>query len=181
MSINNKGGNLMALAVLNTNYTLPTLTANTNCFKFGNIASSSITTDINTEQFKSEDGIVRGESNDRSVKGEAILMERDRQTLINFYYNIDEQRMLEYKYAGVVGGKHQEFFRIVKGKGQINLNFPGAANSNKYEAVSLAPETSVTFTAGDLSAIETALSISIQATAVTISANTEFAIVETNV
>jgi len=182
-NIKDKGGNKITLIELDSAFALPgTITPGTNAIDLGHLAESKMPTNPKEQEFESEDGIVRAREQSRVIKTEATMMERHKQLVDFIAYSVAGKTYLQYRYAGIVNGKYQEYFAIVQPKDQVNIQTPGAAKSNKYEATHIAPDSAVVFSSQDLTAIENALGITIRAAGpFTISANREFVLIETNV
>ena len=182
-NIKDKGGNKIVIVELDSAFALPpTITPGINAIDLGHLAESGMPTNPKEKEFESEDGVVRAREQSRVIKTEAVMMERHK-TLVDFIaYTVSGKTYLQYRYAGIVNGKYQEYFAIVQPKDQINIQTPGAAKSNKYEAVHIAPDSAVTFSSENLNAIENALGITIRASGpFTIPANCEFILLETQV
>ncbi len=182
-NIKDKGGNKIALIELDSAFALPgTITPGTNAIDLGHLAESKMPTNPKEQEFESEDGVVRAREQSRVIKTEATMMERHKQLVDFIAYTVSGKTYLQYRYAGIVNGKYQEYFAIVQPKDQVNIQTPGAAKSNKYEATHIAPDSAVVFSSEDITAIENALGITIRAAGpFTISANREFILIETNV
>lgn len=182
-NIKDKGGNKIVIVELDSAFTLPgSITPGVNAIDLGHLAETKMPTNPKEQEFESEDGVVRAREQSRVIKTEATMMERHKQLVDFIAYTVSGKTYLQFRYAGIVNGKYQEYFSIVQPKDQINIQTPGAAKSNKYEATHIAPDSAVTFTAENLSSIESALGITIRAAGpFTIPANREFILIETDV
>jgi len=182
-NIKDKGGNKIVIVELDSAFALPgTITPGTNSIDLGHLAESNMPTNPKEKEFESEDGVVRAREQSRVIKTEATMMERHKQLVDFIAYTVSGKTYLQYRYAGIVNGKYQEYFAIVQPKDQINIQTPGAAKSNKYEAVHIAPDSAVTFSSENLTAIESALGITIRASGpFTIPEDREFILLETPV
>ncbi len=182
-NIKDKGGNKIVIVELDSAFALPgTITPGINAIDLGHVSESKMPTNPKEQEFESEDGVVRAREQSRVIKTEATLMERHKQLVDFIAYTVSGKTYLQYRCAGIVNGKYQEYFSIVQPKDQVNIQTPGAAKSNKYEAVHIAPDSAVTFTSENLTAIENALGITIKAAGpFTIGANSEFVLIQTNV
>lgn len=177
-----EGGNMIALVELDgTTYQPVTpLTKGTNCQDLGHIAESETGSEVKIDDIKNEAKVTVKTSYEYSGKTVGTLMQRGKAILDWMEQTVKGNIYLEIKYNGLVGGKHQEQFAIVEVPPQAMIKTPGGYNSLKYESRHLAPATAVAYDTSDMSAVETALGITIYCTAATIAANTYRAIVETS-
>lgn len=147
----------------------------------GQIADSSVLQSTNKTEIKNEAGYVVNTDYDYSLMTNATIMERDK-TKIDFLADwVKGKYYLEYKYLGIVDGKHSEIFKFVQVTPQFNVTLPGGATSIKYESTAVFPDSTITITGTSLAAIETALSITIYCTKVTVSPSKGYCLIETAV
>jgi hypothetical protein len=181
-NINDAGGNLHIIVFLDSSLAIPAvLTEWTNCAKFIHMSESDLAPAVKTTDFEDEDGVISGSSTTRSFKAAATLRESHK-ALVDFLHLMKQTTVLHIRYNGVIGGKYSEYFTIESATGEPGRKTPGGASSNKYGGTLVAPDAAVTFSAINLTAIETALSVTIKAAGpTTISAGKEFEIVETTI
>lgn len=147
----------------------------------GQIADSSVSQSTNKTEIKNEAGYVVNTDYDYSLMTNATIMERDK-TKIDFLADwVKGKYYLEYKYLGIVDGKHSEIFKFVQVTPQFNVTLPGGATSIKYESTAVFPDSTITITSTSLAAIETALSVTIYCTKVTVSPSKGYCLIETAV
>lgn len=176
-----EGGNMIALVELDGTTYQPagTLTKGTNCINLGHIAESETGSEVKIEEVKNEAKVTVKTTYEYAGKTTGTLMQRGKAIIDWMEQTVKGHIYLEIKYNGLVGGKHQEQFAIVEVPPQAMIKTPGGYNSMKYESRHLAPATAIAYDTSDMSAIETALGITIHATAATIPANAYRVIVET--
>ncbi len=155
-----------------------TITFNAN---LGQIADSSVDQTTSKTEIKNEAGVGVYTDFDYSLTTTATLMERDKIKIDFLSHGCKGKYYLEYKYLGQVDGKNQEMFKIVQITPQHSIKLPGGATSMKYESTGIYPDTTVTITGTNLTAIETALGITIYCTGVAITPTQGFVIKETAV
>lgn len=148
----------------------------------GTLKESDPNQTVSTTEVENECGVTV--KSDDTYKGgtTANLMERDK-SKVDFLANYVKGRYyLEYKYTGIVDGKHQEHFQIVQVPAQYSLKLPDSGGAPiKYESKRLWPNSTIAFTGTNLAAIETALTITIYCTGVSITAAKGFDLKETAV
>lgn len=170
--IQSKGGNLIALVELDTDFAIPTvLTAGTNCINLGHIQESTDgVTSKKTDKMNERGQIVSTEF-DYTGSTTGTLMQRSA-TIRNFLANkVRDKIYLEIKNLGIVGKNTHERFSIVKVSANDSVKTPDG--TIKYESSYIVPQSDTTFDTEDFTAIETALGITIAATSATIKANEE--------
>lgn len=148
----------------------------------GTIKESDPNQSVSTTEVENECGVTV--KADDTYKGgtTASLMERDK-SKIDFLANFVKGKFyLEYKYCGIVDGKHQEHFQIVQVPAQYSLKLPDSGGAPiKYDSKRLWPNTTIAFTGTSLALIETALTVTIYCTGVSITAAKGFDLKETAV
>jgi hypothetical protein len=179
--ININGANLLWIVELDSSLAVVTgLVEATNCLNLGHIKETEQGQSADKTESKSEDGLVRKTEFTYSGMTKATIMQA---SLINTDYlsnGVKTKTYLEGKKIFVTGaGKAIEMFKIVQVTPQHNIKTPGADASFIYESATIFPSAAISFTAAVLLSIETALSISISATAVTIPATVGFDITNT--
>lgn len=181
MAIHDKGGNTLALAELTSAYALLTsYTSGTNGYKFPNVVEVTKTTNVSETKFRSEDGIVRYSESTQEPAVEWTVMDSDKATRDYLAFSMNSPSLL-YHYEGIAGGKHKEYFAIGNPVRMQEMKTPGAANAVKGKFNNIAPNATVTFTSGALAVLASLWGITIRATSVTITNNTEYCLVETSV
>lgn len=179
-----KGGNSLQIALLTSaNAVLTSYTLGTNCLALDPIKNSTAKIDPSIEKFKAEDGKTYGSDETYEGNTEGIIMKTPKLIVDYLAFTVrDAANHLEIKYQGIKYGKHQEIFKLADVIPQMNLTSPGQSSSMKYESTSVVPATATTFTAGDLTLIETATGKAIYAPGpVVIPAGQEYVMVETAV
>jgi hypothetical protein len=147
----------------------------------GEVSESDPNQSVSETDVQNESGVTV--FSDETYQGGTVatLMERDK-VKIDFLADwVKGKFYLEYKYCGIVDGKHQEHFQIVKVPAQYSLKLPGGAAVIKYGSKRMWPNTTITITSTSLAAIETALSITIYCTGVSITNTKGYCIKETAV
>lgn len=182
-SLRDKGGNLLVIVELDSNNAIPgTITNGTNALNCGLISESKLDIEANVEKFKAEDGKTYGQDEEYEGKTSGVLMETSKLIADYLAFGVRNKTHLEIKYEGIKDGRHQEVFKIVDVTPQMHFKTPGGTKSMKYESLAIPQPAAVTFSANNLSAIETAFGISIRASGpITLPADQEHVIVETNV
>lgn len=167
-----EGGNLIALAEVDpTTFELESLTKGTNALDLGHIVESEGGTTGKKDVLKNEAKVITKTTYEQEGGTTGTLQQRGK-TLIDFLENkVKGKVFLELKNYGNVEGADQEVFALVQVTPQALVKTPGGASSLKYESTYIAPAVAVTFDAADMTAIETALGITITSTTVTINAN----------
>ncbi len=182
-ALRDKGGNLLVIVELDDNLAIPgTITNGANALNCGLIFESQVDIEAKTEKFKAEDGKTYGQDEEYEGKTTGVLMETSKLITDYLAFSTRGKLHLEIKYEGIKGGKHQEVFKIADVTPQMHFKTPGGTKAMKYESVSIVQQQPVTFSAGNISAIESALGINIKTTGpVTIPVEQEHVIVETNI
>lgn len=151
------------------------------CIDLGEVAESDPNQKVSKTMIENEAGVNVYKEQKFEGGTTAVLMERDK-TKIDFLADyVKGKYYLEYKYCGIVDGKHQEHFQIVQVDAQYSLKLPGGAKSMNYASDRLWPNTAIAITGTSLAAIETALSITIYCTGVSITASKGYCLKETAV
>ncbi len=182
-ALRDKGGNQLLIIELDGNLAIPGSIANgVNALNCGLIFESQVDIDANTEKFKAEDGRTYGQDEEYEGKTSGVLMETSKLITDYLAFGTRGKLHLEIKYEGIKGGKHQEVFKITDVTPQMHFKTPGGTKAMKYESVSIVQSQPVTFSAANITAIESALGINIRTSGpVTIPAEQEHLIVETDV
>lgn len=164
-----EGGNMIALAEVDpTTFALKSLTKGVNALDLGHIAESEGGTEGKKEVIKNEAKVIVKTTFEQEGRTTGTLMQRG-VALIDFLENkVKGKVFLEIKNYGNVEGSDQEAFAIVMVTPGAMTKTPGGASSLKYESTYIAPPTDVTYDSAAISAIETALGITISTTSVTI-------------
>ena len=147
----------------------------------GEISESSVDQVASKAEYKNEAGVVKHTEFEYSLNTTGTLMERDKIKVDFLAHGCKNKLYLEYKYTGIVDGKHQEHFKFVQVTPQYSIKLPGGASSMKYESTGVFPDAAVTISSTNLAAIETALSITIHCTGVAITAAQGYVLKETAV
>jgi hypothetical protein len=181
--IKDKGGNKIAIIEVDDNYAVKTpVTEGVTAIDLGHISGSDFEQSAGKEEYRSEDGIVRASDYEYTIKTTGILMQRSKKIIDFLTLTVKDKFYLQYKYMGIVGGRHQEVFAVVRVTPQTKIATPGASKSFPYEATHIAPGGTITISAQDIADIKTELGINVHtAGPVTIPANQEFVIVETDI
>lgn len=179
-AIRDKGANLLAVAEVTDAWALKTLTAGTNALHYGHLTSSSLGQTTSKETFNSEDGKPRLSEFTYSLDTTGVLMQADK-VIIDFNSeSVKDKYFLQYKLMSLNrDGKKQEHFSLGQVTPQFKVDAPGGTASMPYEFSGIYPDATVTFNSTMLVAIETALSITIYCTGVSITASQGFCIKET--
>ena len=180
-SLRDKGGNLLIIVELDSSNAIPpTITNGVNSLNCGLLAESQLDIDANLEKFKAEDGKTYGQDEEYEGKTSGVLMETSKLIADYLAFGTRNKIHLEIKYEGIKDGKHQEVFKIVDVTPQMHFKTPGGTKAMKYESTAIPQSQPVIFSSGNLTAIESALGVSIKASGpVTIPADQEHVIVET--
>jgi len=147
----------------------------------GELSESSLDQTTSKTEFKNEAGVTKSTEFEHSLMTTGTLMERDKVKVDFLSTTCRNKIYLEYKYAGVVDGKHQEYFKFVQVTPQHSIKLPGGASSLKYEATGIYPDATATISSTNLAAIETALSITIYCTGASITPTAGYVLKETAV
>jgi len=147
----------------------------------GEIAESTPAQSTGKTEIKNEAGVSVYTDYEYSHITTATLMERDKSKIDFLADFVKGKYYLEYKYTGIVDGKHQELFKIVQVTPQFNLKLPGGATAMQYESTGVFPNSTITITGTILGLIETALSVTIYCTGVSITASKGYCLKETAV
>lgn len=147
----------------------------------GEIAESTPAQNTGKTEIKNEAGVSVYTDFEHTHVTTATLMERDKAKIDFLSDFVKGKYYLEYKYLGIVDGKHQELFKIVQVTPQFNLKLPGGATAMQYESTGVFPNSAITITGTSLAAIETALTITIYCTGVSITASKGYCLKETAV
>lgn len=182
-SLRDKGGNLLVIVELDSSNNIPeTITSGVNALNCGLIFESQLDIDANVEKFKAEDGKTYGQDEEYEGKTSGVLMETSKLIADYIAFGTRNKIHLEIKYEGIKDGKHQEVFKIVDVTPQMHFKTPGGTKAMKYESTAIPQAAPAVFSAANLTAIETALGISIRTPGpVTLPAEQEHVIVETAV
>lgn len=179
-----KGGNRICLVELSTSLAIPgTLTPDTNCIDLGHLKESQTGVTSSVTKLKNEAQEVVQSEYDFEGMTTGVLMQTSKRILDFVAFTVRNKTYLQYRKAGVVNGKTQEFFAVGKVTPQATQKNPNAAESNNYEFTAFVNDSSVTFSTANLASISTALSLSgvlACTVTVTIPAGQEFLIVETS-
>lgn len=147
----------------------------------GEIAESDPNQSVSSTEIENECGVVVKTEDKYKGGTTATLMERDKSKIDFLADWVKGKYFLEYKYTGIVDGKHQEHFQIVNVPAQYSLKLPGGASAIKYDSKRLWSNATITITGTTLGLIETALTITIYCTGVSITAAKGYCIKETTV
>lgn len=147
----------------------------------GEVMDSSLDQATSKTEFKNEAGVAKGTDFEHSLTTNATLMERDKIKIDFLSTGCRNKIYLEYKYAGIVDAKHQEYFKFVQVTPQHSIKLPGGASSLKYESTGIYPDATATINSTSLAAIETALTITIYCTGVAITPTAGYVLKETAV
>jgi len=154
-------------------------TALTTAVNLGQINESSVDQVTSKTEFKNEAGVAVFTDFEYALTTTGTLMERDK-VKIDWLSNYTKGKYyVEYKYLGLVDGKNQEMFKLVQVTPQHSIKLPGGATSMKYESTAIFPDTTVTITGTILTAIETALGITIYCTGAAITPTQGYVLKET--
>jgi len=147
----------------------------------GQLSQSTVNQTTSKSTIKNEAGVDVYTDFDYSQMTTGTLMERDK-IKIDFLSDFVKGKFyLEYKYLGIVDGKHSEMFKIVQVTPQYDVTLPGGATSMKYESTGIFPDTTIAITGTSLAAIETALTVTIYCTGVSITPSKGYCLKETAV
>jgi len=181
-AIVDKGGNELINILLTSRAIPTTLTANTNAFNLGHIASSTVEQQNATTDFKSEDGEVQVTEDDFTRQTTATLMQTDADLINYLGSTVKGTEILEIKYLGLRGGSDAWHFRIGNVVPQYNVTSPGGTNSMQYIHKGISLATDFTIAAATMASIATALSLNTSSyfptVTVTIPASENFEVVE---
>jgi hypothetical protein len=156
------GGNLIVLVELDSNNTIPgTITSGTNAIALSCQEESDSPLETSEEILRTEDGLVADVDQEHNAKTTATLLENDAAKANFLAYTVRGKKFLEIKYNGIAAGNHEEMFSIVRFKPGRSIKTP--KGKMPYESTHIPPNAAVTFSAANITAIETALSISIRA------------------
>lgn len=147
----------------------------------GEISESEPGLQTDVTEFKNEAGVSVNSEFQYKLNTTATLMERDKIKVDFLGHWVKNRYFLQYKYMGIVDGKNQEYFTLGKVTPQFNLKLPGGASALKYDFKGIFPSSTITFTGTQLAAIETALTITIYCTGVSITATKGYDLKETTV
>ena len=181
-AIVDKGGNEL-INILLTNRAIPTtLTANTNIFNLGHIASSTVEQQNSTTDFKSEDGEIQATEDDFTRQTTASLMQTDADLINYLGSTVKNTEILEIKYLGLRGGSDVWHFRIGNVTPQYNVTSPGGTTSMQYIHKGIGLSTDFTIATATMASIATALGLNTNSyfptVAVTIPAAENFEVAE---
>lgn len=175
-----KGGNMIALVELDSSNAIPaSLTAGTNCIVFKDVEESNSPGDSNEEILRTEDTVIADVDQEFSAKTVATLLENNEDKLNFIFYLTRGKKYLLIRYRGTNAANHEELFAIVRVKATRDDKAP--KGKLPFEATHIAPDAAAAFDSDDMTAIETALSITIRCTAATIPAGQEDKTVKTAV
>lgn len=147
----------------------------------GNLNQSTVNQTTSKTTIKNEAGQDKYTDYEYSHNTSGTLMERDKSKIDFLADYVKTKYYLEYKYLGVVDGKHSEMFKIVQITPQFDVTLPGGATSMKYESTGVFPDTTIAITGTSLAAIETALTVTIYCTGVSITPSKGYCLKETAV
>lgn len=175
-------GNLIALTQLNpTTYAVITPVAGTTSFHLGEIVTSAPQQTADKTELKNEKGKTIRSSYTFNLMTTGTLAQTNK-ALVDFLSKTVKGKVyLEYRYQGINNGNHQEIFKIVNVTPQHNFDSSNAGASMPYESTGIFPAATVTINSTVLTSIETALSIAIQTTGVSITSDDGEIIKETAV
>lgn len=174
-----KGTSIIAVAEVSDAWALKTLTAGTNALLVGHVANSDISQTTNKTEYKDESGKTVASDFEYSLVTTGTLMQTDKTTIDFMAESVKGKYFLEYKYQGLKDGKKQEMFKVGQVTPQFKMTTPGNTSSMPYEFTGIYPTATVTFNSTALAAIETALSITIYCTGVSITTSQGFVVKET--
>jgi len=153
----------------------------TTAVNLGQINESSVDQTTGKTEIKNEAGVAVYTDFDYSLTTRGTLMEREKVKIDFLSHTVKGKYFVEYKYLGIVDGKNQEMFKLVQVTPMHSIKLPGGATSLKYESNGIYPDTTVTITGTILTAIETALGITIYCTGAAITPTQGFVLKETAV
>lgn len=187
-AISDKGRNkkgILCLSEVTDSWVIRTPASDSSTITFninlGELSESSLDQVTSKTEYKNEAGVVKHTEFEYSLNTTGTLMERDKIKVDFLSHGCKNKLYLEYKYAGIVDGKHQEYFKMVQVTPQHSIKLPGGATSMKYESTGIFPDAAVTISSTNLAAIETALSITIYCTGVAIPSAQGYCLKETAV
>lgn len=177
-AIVDKGGNILINQILNTTFTVSTVST-TFTRDLGNITSSDVNQTTTTTKFPSEDGEIQATSYEYDRTTTAVLMQTDKDLIDYLGDTVKDKSILEIKYLGYRNLVHMWCFKVGRVTPQFSVKSPGGTASMNYEHVGIDLATSVTFTTTDLASIASVLTLSnFPTVAVTITPAKGFEIVE---
>lgn len=156
------GGNLIALVELDSSYAIPgTITENTNAIKLQCQQESDDPLETTEEILRTEDGLIADVDQEHAARTTAVLLENDAAKANFLAYTTRGKVYLEIKYLGICNGSHEELFSIVRLKPARSRKTP--KGTMPYESTHIPPQAAVTFSAENITSIETGLSIAVRA------------------
>ena len=178
----NKKG-ILVLAEVSDSFAIKTpasdASAITTAVNLGELNESSVDQQTSKTEIKNEAGVIKYSDFEYTLTTTGTLMERDKLKLDFLSHGCKGKYYLEYKYLGLVDGKHQEMFKFVQVTPKHSVKLPGGATSMKYESTAIFPDSTISLTSTTLGTIETALGITIYCTGVAITALQGYVLKET--
>lgn len=165
-AISDKGGNKIVIAqLLATNFAaLASYAVGTNCLDLGEINTSGHLQENSSTEYKNNSGKSVAVEEEWTLRTTGTLMERDKPLIDFLAHTVKGNYYLEYQHLGIVEGNYHEIFKIVRIPAQTNITVPGAATSNQYASVGIYPQSTITFQITTISAIMTALAVTMNCT-----------------
>ena len=99
----------------------------------GQVNQSTVSQSTSKSTIKNEAGGDVYTDYEYSINSTGTLMERDKSKIVFLADFVKGKYYLEYKYLGIVDGKHSEMFKIAQITPQFDVTLPGGATSMKYE------------------------------------------------
>lgn len=153
--------------------------AGTTTLDLGPVAATSVTTEPNKTEKKSEDGLVQKVSTTYVCKTTADLMQEDTDLMNWMAHTVKGKRYLEMCYRGYINLKHQWVMKFGEVTAQLNSVRPGDGVNNKYEFTGLKINAAQTLTSAFFGTVSALLTISnLPITNVTVALADQQAIVE---
>lgn len=180
-AINKKGDNLMWIVQLDSTLAVvASLVDGSNCLNLGHITTHQSAFTSSKEELKSEDGKARKTEFEFSGMYSATLMQTNA-ALVNYLRDSTkgQRHLLGVKHFTRDSGVVTEEFAIVDVTPQGTISGTEGHNSNAFEATAAYPDTSITFNSTVLASIETAFSIAIATTSVSITPAKGYYLVDT--
>jgi len=167
-------GNLAFLVDLDSDDTLPaSLTAESNCVNLGHIEKDGANAEedfTNLKVFKNNlNREVGAKVDDSSGTITLNLLQKNKGLVAYLKAKTGVTKMLMGLYMGIIQSEHHWIFAIVRNGTKIKQGSKDEAT--EFIGKCVANASAITFTSGDLEAIETALAIAIHPTSVTIDAD----------
>lgn len=183
--IKDKGGNKKVLflksALLAVTTTATTLTNGTDFLDLGHLTSSGASITPATNEFKSEDGIIRASETTYSGKSVAVPMQTSKELIDFLAFTSRSNDYIEYTYLGYKNAKNQDMFAQGQVESGFNITSPGGASSMSYSFIYTPPDTAVLLTTIMIAVMRASIGLSTMpyvTEAVSLPANTEVVIKE---